>query len=349
MTRKNVVDANRVLLEEESEVSSIDGALNAIEDSLSSSASSGLLGSSLEAASEAAGVESVPVSNEVVTTKVAVTKTVDSEASKLAKLAAIKATVESVSTRLSVLNTSVRRVQNSIDNDLDFEGYLIVNEKTWGESMEASLEEHSALMAYASEAFRLLNATVEMQASNNDALIALQEKAFELKVALESTLETLNAMDSGEDVTGSEASCERTNSCACPKRDKGELLVFFNATKVFAYIPDDFPASPPPPPPPSPPPFPPPTPAGCSPEYVLAYGGRASAKEQKVKTRRLLRDLKDSKTDSANDVIDGDIITTDNNSEKLYFGYDVKYTVKNDVEKEIKYTFLREKFVEKIL
>ena len=60
---------NRVLLEEESEVSSIDGALNAIEDSLSSSASSGLLGSSLEAASGAAGVESVPVSNEVVTTK----------------------------------------------------------------------------------------------------------------------------------------------------------------------------------------------------------------------------------------------------------------------------------------
>ena len=328
---------NRVLLEEESEVSSIDGALNAIEDSLSSSASSGLLGSSLEAASEAAGVESVPVSNEVVTTKVAVTKTVDSEASKLAKLAAIKATVESVSTRLSVLNTSVRRVQNSIDNDLDFEGYLIVNEKTWGESMEASLEEHSALTAYASEAFRLLNATVEMQASNNDALITLQEKAFELKVALESTLETLNAMDSGEDVTGSEASCERTNSCACPKRDKGELLVFFNATKVFAYIPDDFPASPPPPPPPSPPPFPPDVPAGCSPEYVLAYGGCASAKEQKVKTRRLLRDLKDSKTDSANDVIDGDIITTDNNSEKLYFGYDVKYTVKNDVEKEITY------------
>ena len=140
-----------------------------------------------------------------------------------------------------MLNTSVRRVQNSIDNDLDFEGYLIVNEKTWGESMEASLEEHSALTAYASEAFRLLNATVEMQASNNDALITLQEKAFELKVALESTLETLNAMDSGEDVTGSEASCERTNSCACPKRDKGELLVFFNATKVFAYIPDDFP------------------------------------------------------------------------------------------------------------
>ena len=275
------------------------------------------------------------MSSEVVTTKVAVTKTVDSEASKLAKLAAIKATVESVSTRLSVLNTSVGRVQNSIDNDLDFEGYLIVNEKTWGESMEASLEEHSALMAYASEAFRLLNATVEMQASNNDALIALQEKAFELKVALESTLETLNAMDSGEDVTGSEASCERTNSCACPKRDKGELLVFFNATKVFAYIPDDFPASPPPPPPPSPPPFPPSVRRMF--EYVLAYGSCASAKEQKVKTRRLLRDLKDSKTDSANDVIDGDIITTDNNSEKLYFGYDVKYTVKNDVEKEITY------------
>ena len=46
------------------------------------------------------------------------TKTVDSEASKLAKLAAIKATVESVSTRLSVLNTSVRRVQNSIGNKI---------------------------------------------------------------------------------------------------------------------------------------------------------------------------------------------------------------------------------------
>ena len=67
-----------------------------------------------------------------------------------------------------------------------------------------------------------------------------------------------------------------------------------------------------------------------------------------MKTRRLLRDLKDSKTDSANDVIDGDIITTDNNSEKLYFGYDVKYTVKNDVEKEITYVPER-KFVEKIL
>ena len=75
----------------------IDGALSAIEASLTAAASSGTLGSSLEAASSAAGVESVPVSPEVTTTKVAVTKTVDLEASKLT---AVKATVESISARL---------------------------------------------------------------------------------------------------------------------------------------------------------------------------------------------------------------------------------------------------------
>ena len=43
--------------------------------------------------------------------------------------------------------------------------------------MEASLEEHSELTNYANEAFQLLNATVSAQTSNNDALIALQERA----------------------------------------------------------------------------------------------------------------------------------------------------------------------------
>ena len=241
------------------------------EASLTTAASSGTLGSSLEAASSAAGVESVPVSPEVTTTKVAVTKTVDLEASKLA---AVKATVESISARLSVLSTSVRRVQNNIDNDIDFEGYLTFNEKAWDASMEASLEEHAELTAYASEAFRLLNATVSVQESNNEALITLQERASELKIALESTLETLNAMNSGEDGSSGEALCEKTNSCACPKRDKGEILVYFNATNTFTYIPDDFPACiPPPPPPPSPPPSPPPVPLGCTPEYIMAHGG----------------------------------------------------------------------------
>ena len=129
----------RILLEEESDASAIDGALSAIEASLTAAASSGTLGSSLEAASSAAGVESVPVSPEVTTTKVAVTKTVDLEASKLT---AVKATVESISARLSALSTSVRRVQTNIDNDIDFEGYLTFNEKAWDTSMEASLEEH---------------------------------------------------------------------------------------------------------------------------------------------------------------------------------------------------------------
>ena len=267
------------------------------------------------------------------TTKVAVTKTVDLEASKLA---AVKATVESISARLSVLSTSVRRVQNNIDNDIDFEGYLTFNEKAWDASMEASLEEHAELTAYASEAFRLLNATVSVQESNNEALITLQERASELKIALESTLETLNAMNSGEDGSSGEALCEKTNSCACPKRDKGEILVYFNATNTFTYIPDDFPASPPPPPPPSPPPSPPPVPLGCTPEYIMAHGGCASSKEQKSKGRRILRDLKYSETGSANNVINDESIAG-GDSEKLYFGYDVKYKIKNDVKKEITY------------
>jgi len=323
----------RILLEEESDASAIDGALSAIEASLTTAASSGTLGSSLEAASSAAGVESVPVSPEVTTTKVAVTKTVDLEASKLA---AVKATVESISARLSVLSTSVRRVQNNIDNDIDFEGYLTFNEKAWDASMEASLEEHAELTAYASEAFRLLNATVSVQESNNEALITLQERASELKIALESTLETLNAMNSGEDGSSGEALCEKTNSCACPKRDKGEILVYFNATNTFTYIPDDFPASPPPPPPPSPPPSPPPVPLGCTPEYIMAHGGCASSKEQKSKGRRILRDFKYSETGSANNVINDESIAG-GDSEKLYFGYDVKYKIKNDVKKEITY------------
>ena len=324
---------SRILLEEESDASAIDGALSAIEASLTTAASSGTLGSSLEAASSAAGVESVPVSPEVTTTKVAVTKTVDLEASKLA---AVKATVESISARLSVLSTSVRRVQNNIDNDIDFEGYLTFNEKAWDASMEASLEEHAELTAYASEAFRLLNATVSVQESNNEALITLQERASKLKIALESTLETLNAMNSGEDGSSGEALCEKTNSCACPKRDKGEILVYFNATNTFTYIPDDFPASPPPPPPPSPPPSPPPVPLGCTPEYIMAHGGCASSKEQKSKGRRILRDLKYSETGSANNVINDESIAG-GDSEKLYFGYDVKYKIKNDVKKEITY------------
>ena len=324
---------SRILLEEESDASAIDGALSAIEASLTTAASSGTLGSSLEAASSAAGVESVPVSPEVTTTKVAVTKTVDLEASKLA---AVKATVESISARLSVLSTSVRRVQNNIDNDIDFEGYLTFNEKAWDASMEASLEEHAELTAYASEAFRLLNATVSVQESNNEALITLQERASELKIALESTLETLNAMNSGEDGSSGEALCEKTNSCACPKRDKGEILVYFNATNTFTYIPDDFPASPPPPPPPPPPPSPPPVPLGCTPEYIMAHGGCASSKEQKSKGRRILRDLKYSETGSANNVINDESIAG-GDSEKLYFGYDVKYKIKNDVKKEITY------------
>ncbi|CAL6334797.1 unnamed protein product [Bathycoccus prasinos] len=323
----------RILLEEESDASAIDGALSAIEASLTAAASSGTLGSSLEAASSVAGVDSVPVSPEVTTTKVAVTKTVDLEASKLT---AVKATVESISARLSVLSTSVRRVQTNIDNDVDFEGYLTFNEKAWDTSMEASLEEHSELTNYANEAFQLLNATVSAQTSNNDVLITLQERASELKNALESTLETLNTMNSGGNVNGGGASCEKTNSCACPKRDKGELLVFFNATKTFTYIPDDFPASPPPPPPPSPPPSPPPVPLGCTVEDFYKYGGCASAKEQKSKGRRFLRDLKFSGAEVGIDV-GVDVESGLGGSEKLYYGYDVSFKVKNDVKKEVSY------------
>jgi len=322
----------RILLEEESDASGINGALSAIEASLTTAASSGTLGSSIEAASSAAGVESVPVSPDVTTTKVAVTKTVDLEASKLA---AVKATVESISARLSALSTSVRRVQTNINNDIDFEGYLTFNEKAWDVSMEASLEEHAELTGYASEAFRLLNATVSVQNTNNEAMIMLQERASELKNALESTLETLNAMNSGDDGSSAGASCEKTNSCVCPKRDKGELLVFFNATKTFTYIPDDFPASPPPPPPPSPPPSPPPVPLGCTAEDFYKYGGCASAKQQKSKGRRLLRDLKYSAS-NADGIVEDDGALGDG-SEKLYSGYDVKYKVKNSVTKEITY------------
>ncbi|CAL6315381.1 unnamed protein product [Bathycoccus prasinos] len=122
----------RILLEEESDASAIDGALSAIEASLTAAASSGTLGSSLEAASAAQAS---------LTTKVAVTKTVDLEASKLT---AVKATVESIEARLSALSTSVRRVAN-IDNDSDFEGYLTFNEKAWDASMEAGCEEHAEL------------------------------------------------------------------------------------------------------------------------------------------------------------------------------------------------------------
>ena len=85
----------RILLEEESDASGINGALSAIEASLTTAASSGTLGIVYPRQLRARlGVESVPVSPDVTTTKVAVTKTVDLEASKLA---AVKATVESIS------------------------------------------------------------------------------------------------------------------------------------------------------------------------------------------------------------------------------------------------------------
>ena len=327
----------RILLAEDA--SAIEGALSSIEASLAAAATSGALGSSLADASSAAGVESVPVSSEVTTTKVAVTKTVDLEASKLT---AVKATVESISSRLSLLRSSVKRAQTNInENDkIDFGGYLTFNEKAWDASMEASLEEHAELSAYANEAFLLLNATVSVQETSNDALISIQERASELKTALESTLVLLNSISSGEDEVGLGASCEATNSCACPKRDEGEILVFFNATKEFTYIPLDFPASPPPPPPPSPPPSPPPVPLGCSAADFIKYGGCASAKEQKAKGRRLLRDLKysgtsaqeiQSSSSSSSNVLD------DSHSDKLYFGYDVTYKEKKEVQKEITY------------
>jgi len=326
----------RILLEEESDASAIEGALSSIEASLTAAASSGALGLSLADASSAAGVESVPVSSEVTTTKVAVTKTVNLEASKLT---AVKATVESISSRLSLLRSSVERAQINLkeNDDIDFEGYLTFNEKAWDASMEASLEEHAVLTAYAGEAFRLLNATVSIQETSNNALISIQERALQLKTALESTLVLLNSMNSGEEEVGVGASCEVTNSCECPKRDKGKILVFFNATKTFTYIPEDFPASPPPPPPPSPPPSPPPVPQGCTAEDIYLYGGCASAKEQKAKGRRLLRDLKYSgaqevpSSSSSSNILDDDI------SDELYFGYNVKYKEKKEVKKEISY------------
>ena len=111
--------------------------------------------------------------------------------------------------------------------------------------------------------------------------------------------------------------------------------MFFNATKTFTYIPDDFPASPPPPPPPSPPPSPPPVPLGCTAEDFYKYGGCASAKQQKSKGRRLLRDLKYSASD-ADGIVEDDGALRDS-SEKLYSGYDVEYKVKNSVKKEITY------------
>ena len=321
----------RILLEEESDVSAIDGALSAIEASLTAAASSGTLGSSLEAASNAAGVESVPVSPEVTTSKVAVTKTVDLEASKLA---AVKATVESISTKLSELSTSIRRVQtNTIENEMDYVGHLNSNEMAWDSAMEASLEEHAELTAYANEVFLLLDATIIAQATNNEAFIALQERAMNLKLSLESTLATLNALNvNGEDGSDYKTSCEKTNSCACPMRDKGEILIFFNASKTITYIPDDFPASPPPPPPPSPPPSPPPTPRGCTEEELTYYGGCASAKRQRSKSRRLLRDLKFI-SEAEVEVVQ----ESNRDPEQLYFGYDVKYKAQNTLKKEVSY------------
>ena len=49
-----------------------------------------------------------------------------------------------------------------------------------------------------------------------------------------------------------------------------------------------------------------------------------------------MRDLKYSETGSANNVINDESIAG-GDSEKLYFGYDVKYKIKNDVKKEITY------------
>ena len=68
----------------------------------------------------------------------------------------------------------------------------------------------------------------------------------------------------------------------------------------------------------------------------MAHDFCASSKEQKSKGRRILRDLKYSETGSANNVINDESIAG-GDSEKLYFGYDVKYKIKNDVKKEITY------------
>ena len=91
----------RVLLEEESDASAIDGALSSIEASLTAAASSGTLGSSLEAASSAAGVESVLVSPEVMTAKL-LTKALGGSFQTDCREA-----VESISARLSALSAQL--------------------------------------------------------------------------------------------------------------------------------------------------------------------------------------------------------------------------------------------------
>jgi hypothetical protein len=77
-------------------------------------------------------------------------------------------------------------------------------------------------------------------------------------------------------------------------------------------------------------------PLGCTAEDIYTYGGCASAKEQKSKGRRLLRDLKYSGAEGETDAV----VDEDNSlggSEKLYYGYDVSFKVKNDVKKEVSY------------
>ena len=77
-------------------------------------------------------------------------------------------------------------------------------------------------------------------------------------------------------------------------------------------------------------------PLGCTLEDIYTYGGCASAKEQKSKGRRLLRDLKYSGAEGEIDAV----VDEDNSlggSEKLYYGYDVSFKVKNDVKKEVSY------------
>jgi hypothetical protein len=151
----------------------------------------------------------------------------------------------------------------------DPEGWKQVVEKSWGNGLEEGIKGHAALIAVATEAIAVLDATVEVQAQGTEALLVLQEKYLASKKGLEAQLGALSGA-LGVDTAGGGTKCEHILTCLCPKRDNGEIRVSFNVSATvdsLQYF--DSPPAPPSPPPSPPPPHPPP----CSRETVLMYGG----------------------------------------------------------------------------
>jgi hypothetical protein len=140
---------------------------------------------------------------------------------------------------------------------------------------------HTHLIAIATEAIAVLDATIEVQAQGTEAVLALQEKFIDTKKGLVGQLELLSqalGFTQGQE-------CDQLLTCLCGKRDNGEIRVDFNVSKgkeSFKFF-----RSPPPPPAPQPSP-PPPLPPPCSREIVLKYGGCAGD-DQNATGRKLLR------------------------------------------------------------